>query len=231
MAVSAPPAGRHKAHSSTGGRQHLNRRRVLDAARALVDREGVAELTIRRLGLELGVEGMSLYKHVADKDAVLDGIVELLWAEVPASPDPAADWRDALRELAQGLRDLVHRHPKAAPLLVSRNFINASALRCWDAYLQVLQRAGFERQRALDAICAVGTQGLGYGLMELRCLGSEAESGQPETQIQRLRRVTRFLPADLPDSLVELAMDLSGQCDFDRCFKIAVDAVLGGLAP
>ncbi|MGH2468699.1 MAG: TetR/AcrR family transcriptional regulator C-terminal domain-containing protein, partial [Chloroflexota bacterium] len=181
--------------------------------------------------IELGVEGMSLYKHVADKDAVLDGIVELLWAEVPANPGPEADWRQALGELAGGLRALFQRHPKVAPLLVSRNFINASALRCWDAYLQVLQRAGFERQRALDAICAIGTQGLGYGLMELQCLGPVAEGGQAESQIQRLRRVTRSLPADLPDALVELAMDLSGQCDFDRCFTIAVDAVLGGVRP
>ena len=62
---------------------------------------------------------MSLYKHVAGKDDLLDGIVVLLWAEIPADPAPG-DWREAIRQLAGSLRDLVHRHPAAAPLLTSR---------------------------------------------------------------------------------------------------------------
>jgi AcrR family transcriptional regulator len=204
---------------------------VLEAALAVVDREGLDHLTIRRLGIELGVEGMSLYKHVTDKDAVLDGIAELLWAEIPASPDPACEWRDALRQLAHGLRDVFRRHPLAAPLLVTTNCINAGALRCLDAYREVLQRAGFERRQALDALCAVTGQAAGYGLMELRCLGPDPGAVSRESHIQRLRRVTSSLPADIPDSLIELAMDLSGNCDYDRCFDIAIDAVIGGLKP
>jgi AcrR family transcriptional regulator len=229
MTITTEPA--EPASGPVRARQPLNRRRVLEAALALVDREGLAELTIRRLGLELGVEGMSLYRHVADKDAVLDGIVELLWAELPASPDGEGDWRPALRELAAGLRGVCGRHPAAAPLLVSRNFINAPALRCYDAYLTVLRRAGFERRRALDAICAVGGQALGFGLMEVRCLAPAADAGASESDLQRLRRVTRSLPDDLPDSLIALAMELTGTCDFDRCFEISIAALIAGLEP
>ena len=225
LAKSRRAAGRRPA------RPGLNRRRVLEAALAVVDRDGLDELTIRRLGIELGVEGMSLYKHVADKDAVLDGVVELLWAEVPASPGPETEWHAALRQLADGLRAMFRRHPRAAPLLVTRNFLNPAALRCYDAYLNVLYGAGFERRPALDALCAVAGQAFGYSLVELRCAGPQPEGAQPESQIQLLRRITQALPPDLPDSLVELAMELSGFCEFDRCFEVGVSAVIAGLHP
>src|SRR5215472_13169982 len=81
MPVSTPSPKQHRNRQAVGLRQPLNRQRVLQAALAVVDREGMDQLTIRRIGEELAVEGMSLYKHVDDKDAVLDGIVELLWAE------------------------------------------------------------------------------------------------------------------------------------------------------
>lgn len=230
MAVSIPPPKQHRSRQAAGLRQPLNRQRVLEAALAVVDREGMDQLTIRRIGEELAVEGMSLYKHVADKDAVLDGIVELLWAELPASPDPDGDWRDALQQLAEGLRAVFRDHPRAAPLLATRNFLNAAALRCYDAYLRVLQGAGFERRAALDALCAVGGQAMGYSLVELQCAGPDTPIAR-ETELQRLRRVTQSLPGDAPDSLIELAMELSGTCDLDRCFSIGLSTVIAGLHP
>lgn len=231
MAISPAVAKQRRTRGSATHRPALNRQRVLEAALAVVDRDGLGELTIRRLGIELGVEGMSLYKHVADKDAVLDGIVELLWAEVPAQPDPNGDWREALRVLAEGLRTVFRRHPNAAPLLATRNFISVAALRCYDAYLQILQAAGFQRRAALDALCAVAGQALGYSLFELHCAGPQSDRTPPETQLQLLRRVTQSLPADLPDSLVELAMELSGFCELDHCFSIGLSTVIAGLHP
>jgi TetR/AcrR family transcriptional regulator, tetracycline repressor protein len=104
---------------------------------------------------------MSLYKHVADKDALLDGIVELLWAGFPASPDPDGGWRDTLRLLAEAIRAVFRRRPRAALLLATRNFLNMAALRCYDAYLRLLQAAGFERRAAPNALCAVAGQAMG----------------------------------------------------------------------
>lgn len=224
-------ANRSAATRGTGKREPLNRQRVLDAALAYVDAHGLAALTMRRLGTELGVEGMSLYKHVADKEALLDGIVEHLWAEVPTPSNPRVGWRRALRELAWGLLDLFRRHPKSAPLLVLREFVNLQSLRCYDAYLTVLQRAGFDRRAALDATGAVVGHALGYGLLELRYLGSIPETYESTSDIQQIRRVTQSLPADAPDSLIELAIDLTGECDRDRCFTITINALLNGLTP
>lgn len=224
-------AGRPAAGKPSDKPRPLNRQRVLEAALTYVDRYGLAGLTMRRLGTELGVEGMSLYKHVADKGALLDGIVELLWAEVSATPPPGTGWRDALRQLAGGLRDVFHRHPNSAPLLATRSFVNIETLRCYEAFLDVVRRAGFDRRRALDAVGAVVGQALGYALLELRYQGETRDLTEPESDIQRIRRLSRTLPADAPDSLVELAAELTRDCDGDRCFTISIEALLDGLAP
>lgn len=215
----------------TDKRQPLNRQRVLTAALAYADRHGLAGLTMRRLGTELGVEGMSLYKHVADKDALLDGVVELLWTEVPAGPAPGAGWREALRELADGLYALFGRHPTVAPMMATRNFINIETLRRYQAYLEILQQAGFDRRRGLDAIGAVVGQGVGYGLLALRYTNPNPDPAEIESHFQWIRRITRSLPADTPDPLVELAIDLTSECDPDRCFAISIEALLNGLTP
>ncbi|MPZ27458.1 MAG: TetR family transcriptional regulator [Micromonosporaceae bacterium] len=225
------PAQQAPAGEPTGRRQPLNRQRVLSAALAYADRHGLAGLTMRRLGTELGVEGMSLYKHVADKDALLDGIVELLWAEVPAGPAPDAGWRQALRNFADGLYRVFGRHPIVAPLIATRNFVNIEVLRRYQAYLELLRQTGFDRRRGLDAIGAVVGQGVGYGLLALRYTDPAPQTAEPESNLQRIRRITRTLPADVPDPLVELAVDLTSECDTDRCFAISIDALLAGLAP
>lgn len=209
----------------TTKRQPLNRQRVLRAALTYVDEHGLAALTMRRLGGALGVEGMSLYKHVADKEALLDGIVEQLWAEIPA-PAPRLGWRRALRELAQSLLTLFRQHPKSAPLLVQRPFLNHPSLRCYDAYMALLQRQGFPRRDALNTIGAVIAHALGFGLLELRYLGPT-----PDNPISHIRHVAGGLPPDTPDSLIQLALDLTPDCDNDRCFALTINALLDGLKP
>lgn len=224
-------ANQQAATRPAGTRRPLNRQRVLDAALAYVDEHGLAALTMRRLGAHLGVEGMSLYKHVADKEALLDGIVERLWTEVPTPSSSRIGWRRALRELAWGVLDLFRRHPKSAPLLVLREFVNLESLRCYDAYLTALQRTGFDRSGAFDAVGVVVGQALGYGLLELRCLGPNPDTTEPATDVQLIRRVTKSLPANAPDSLIQLAVELTADCDRDRCFTLAVNTLLDGLAP
>src|SRR3954454_23063390 len=101
------------------GRSRLNRDLVLRAAVALADSGGIESLTMRRLGQDLGVEAMSLYKHVANKEALLDGMVDLVFAEI-ALPAGDTDWRTAMRDRAVSARGALIRHPWATPLMQSR---------------------------------------------------------------------------------------------------------------
>ncbi|MEV4257940.1 TetR family transcriptional regulator, partial [Spirillospora sp. NPDC049652] len=91
----------------------LTRQAVLEAALALADREGLKALSMRRIGQELGVEAMSLYQHVAGKDALLDGLVEQLFTQVALPPAGAADWRGWLRGYADALLGALLAHPRA----------------------------------------------------------------------------------------------------------------------
>ncbi|WP_308364142.1 TetR family transcriptional regulator [Streptomyces sp. ISL-86] len=103
----------------TAARKPLSAERVLRAALALADAGGTDALTMRRLGQELGVEAMSLYKHVANKDAILDGIVDLVVAEI-ALPDAGEHWKTAMRRRAISANEVMLRHPWACRLIMSR---------------------------------------------------------------------------------------------------------------
>lgn len=218
-----------QARPPANGRRHLTRARVLEAALAYADAHGAEALSMRRLGTELGVEGMSLYKHVSDKDALLDGMVELLWAELSISPAPDADWSDALRRLAYAIRDLFRRHPNTAPLVAARNFVNEYVVRCYDAHVRLLERAGFERRTAIQAVSTVIGHAIGHALLELRWADAHPENTDDVSNVARIRLVTQTLPLDLPDALVELAVELTDDYDRDRYFELSTAALLHGL--
>src|ERR671933_1997998 len=95
---------------AVAGRRPLNRRRVLEAAVRFADREGLESLTMRRLGAELGVEAMSLYNHVPNKSALLDGMVEVLLNELEVPPEKLG-WEERIREGYGAFRRLAHEHP------------------------------------------------------------------------------------------------------------------------
>ena len=146
----------------------LNRQRVLQAALRLVDQEGLESLSMRRLGQELGVGATALYNHVADKAAMLDGLVETVLGEVLLPPgDDAADWMAAIRSICRSLRQVAHHHPKLVPLIASRPFNSPGALRPVEVMFQVLCRAGFEEKLVVEAQRALSGFVLGYVQMEL----------------------------------------------------------------
>jgi AcrR family transcriptional regulator len=123
-------------------RTPLTRERVLDAAVALADREGVGSLSMRRLARELGVEAMSLYHHVPGKQALLDGMVDLVFGEIEL-PAADGDWKAAMRRRAVSAREALGRHPWAISLMESRRTPGPANLRHHDAVLGCLRRAGF----------------------------------------------------------------------------------------
>jgi len=112
-----------------GGAAPLSRERVLRAAVALADQSGIEPLTMRRPGQELGVEAMSLYNHVANKDDILDGIVDLVVSDIDVPPT-GTDWKTAMRQRAISAHQVFLTHPSAALLIMSRYTIGPGMTRC-----------------------------------------------------------------------------------------------------
>jgi AcrR family transcriptional regulator len=133
MSATRTPASRQRAP--------LTREAVLDAAIALADAHGIAALTMRRLAQELGVEAMTLYYHVANKEEILSGIVDRVVGEFEL-PEPGDAWKAALRRTAVSAHDVLLRHRWAAALMLSSGSVSASRLRYMEALLRTLRQAG-----------------------------------------------------------------------------------------
>lgn len=146
-------------------RPRLNRERVLAAAVALADREGPEALTVRRLADDLQVHPTSLYNHVASKEAILDGVVERLFAEADL-PAEVATWQSWIKEVAVALRALARAHPGAYLVLTRRAPDNPAAFRFSELGLSAFLRAGFPVRPAVSAVQAVSLAMLGLGLNE-----------------------------------------------------------------
>jgi AcrR family transcriptional regulator len=208
----------------TRTRPPLSREQVLRGAVRYVDEHGLDALSMHKLGAALGVKGMSLYKHVADKDDLLDGIVEQLWAEIPLQPAPG-DWRAAVRGLATALRDLVHRHPHAASLLTSRQTFLERPLRIAHNVLTVMRGEGVPEQCAVALLRTVFPYGIGYALAEL-AIPQPCAAGD---EIARIRRMSDLLSPQAPDDLVRTALLLCSDCDLTAEFGIGLDLMIRGL--
>ena len=144
------------------------------AAVELADRDGLGALTMRRLGSELGVEAMSLYKHVANKEEILDGIVELVVGEIEI-PSEGADWRDAMRRRAISAREVLNRHSWAIGLLEARGSMGRTALRYLDAILGNLRSAGFSIENAAHAFWLLDSFVYGHVIQETSVSFSTSE--------------------------------------------------------
>src|SRR5437660_12104900 len=123
-----------QAAASAKARKPLNRERVLRAAIKFANQSGLESLSMRKLGQGLGVEAMSLYNHVANKDDLLDGMVDIVFAEIGLPPS-GADWRAAMRERAIAARAVLSRHRWAIGLMESRSQPGPATLRHHDAVL------------------------------------------------------------------------------------------------
>jgi AcrR family transcriptional regulator len=182
---------------------------VLAAALELVDREGLKALSMRRLGAALDVEAMTLYHYVPTKDALLDGLVELVMSHC-APFVPAGDWRAGLARYASSLRANLLAHPNLLPLVATRPAVTPDTLRTVEQGLRLLVDAGFPLGRALDALNALSVFVIGHATSEV---------GIGETEVPDL--------ADFP-LLAEAARTGLGTDDHSR-FTFAVDAFLAGL--
>ena len=172
----------------TSPRPPLTKERVLRAAVDLADRDGLGALTMRRLGSELGVEAMSLYKHVANKEEILDGIVELVVGEIEI-PSEGADWKEAMRRRAISAREVLNRHSWAIGLLEARGSMGPTALRYLDAILGNLRSAGFSIENAAHAFWLLDSYVYGHVIQETSVAFNTSKE-MPESVGSVLEQVT-----------------------------------------
>lgn len=150
----------------TPRRTPLSRERVFEAALAFADEWGLEKLSMRRLGQELGVEAMSLYNHVTNKDDILDGIVDLVVSEF-SPPGEDVPWREGLRETAGSVRRALLRHPWAAALVESRVTPSRVRFRHSEAVIRTLREAGFSNEQAYRAQLTLSSYVYGFALQEV----------------------------------------------------------------
>ena len=150
---------------SPAERASLSRERVLRGAVAIADAGGIGALTIRSLARELGVKPMSLYHHVAGKDEILDGIVDLVFSEIDL-PAPGGDWQAEMRRRAASARRALGRHRWAIGLLESRANPGPATLRHHDATIGTLRAAGFSVAATAHAYALLDSYVYGFALQE-----------------------------------------------------------------
>lgn len=202
----------------TAKRQPLSRRRVLEAAVRFVDREGLEALSMRKLGAELEVEAMSLYNHVPNKDALLDGMVELLLSELRVPPE-TGDWELRIREAYRAYRRLAHEHPNVFPLFVARPPDTMDGVWLVEEFMKTLRGAGFDPGTALHAFRALSSYVTGYAMAEIRGFAMEPAGTRPGA---------RILPPEEFPHLAEMEPYL-GKVDHDAEFEFGLDLLFAGL--
>jgi len=210
----------------TTPRDALSRDRVLQAALALADAHGLEALSMRRLGTELGVEAMSLYRHVRGKEALLDAMVDaivLQWVtETPAqtkSPS-AVDWRARLAEIMHRAHDTLLDHPWAVELVAARPQVGDGRLRYAEAITAALFEAGFTPQLAHHGLHIVDGTITGFSAQEARRPTAQAMGD----------RVQELYDGRLADEFPSISVTIREHHDHGEEYALMVDLVIDGLA-
>lgn len=207
------------------GREPLSPQRVIRAAVGLADERGAPGVTMRAVAARLGVKAMSLYNHVADRDALMDGMIDAVFAEAPA-PTPRADWREAMRDRTCSLRSALLRHPWAIGLLDSRKKPGPTLLRHHDATLGALKAGGFSVTAAARAVSVIDSYLYGFVLQE-----SSLPFDGPEEMHEVAGGVLESSLAEGLPNLAELVRARSQETgyDFDREFGYGLTLLLDAI--
>jgi AcrR family transcriptional regulator len=203
----------------------LSRERVLGAAVLLADEGGLESLTMRELGLRLGVEAMSLYNHVANKDDLLDGMVDLVVSEIDLPAD-AVDWKEAMRRRAVSAQAVFSRHPWASGLIDSRGSSGPARLRYFDWVIGTLRRAGFTLEMAIRAFSLLDSYIYGFGRQQFN-----ASAGGDMSPEEMAEAFLQAIPADEYPYLREMVVDYALGPGYDEGadFGFGLDLILDGL--
>jgi TetR/AcrR family tetracycline transcriptional repressor len=210
-------------------RERLDRRRVLETALQVIDREGLEALTMRRLATELDVDPMTVHHHAKGKDSLLDGVAALLWEEVD-HPGRSDDAGEVLRTLAHSIRGLFHHHPAAAPLLLRCTDLSRPELELWRVYLHALKAAGLKEPAVVFRPVLSYALGTGYAEVAMMATACEPAQGRRYSDQEVLLYLGQALPPRTSPELAAAAVEMIADCDADRCFGDGLELMLAGLA-
>jgi AcrR family transcriptional regulator len=213
------------ATSRRRGRPPLSRERVLQTALQRADEGGIDSVTMRRLAQELDVEAMALYYHFANKDEVLDGLVDLVFSEIDLPPADV-HWKTSMRQRAISIREALSRHPWAIGLMESRRYPGPATLRHHDAVIGCLRRDGFSVEKAAHAYSLLDSYIYGFALQQ---------TNLPFRTSQEAAEVAQDILEDFPGAgypyLTELAVEhvMKPGYDYGHEFEYGLDVILDGI--
>jgi AcrR family transcriptional regulator len=203
----------------------LSRERVLQTALKIADQGGLESLSMRKLGHELGVEAMAVYYHFANKDEVLDGIVDLVFGEINL-PVAGADWKTAMRQRAISLRDVLARHRWAIGMMESRRNPGRANLRHHDAVIGNLRAAGFDMEMVAHAYSLLDGYIYGFALTKMNL---PFDSGDDVAELAQ-DMLEPFPSGDYPNLVAFIREHaMKPGYDFGDEFEYGLDVVLDGL--
>jgi AcrR family transcriptional regulator len=208
----------------------LSRDRVLRAAVTIADTDGLESVTMRRIGDALGAEAMSLYYHVANKEDLLNGLVELVATEINDVVDridlPSAGWKQSMRRRILSAREIMLRHPWAPRLFETRTTMSPAVIRYHDRLVGLMHAGGFSYDLAHHALHALGSRALGFSQELFAPSAGAAESDRMLVdlagQLPNLVGMLSEIAHDDPDSTL-------GWCDDQAEFEFSLDLILDGL--
>lgn len=206
-------------------RAKLTRDRVIDAALRIMDEEGLDAVSMRRVGRELGVEAMSLYHHVHDKEDLLLGIREQVLSRF-LDPGTNGDWEVRARQAARSWRQILRAHPNIMVLISeSKRFaMTPTSLRPTETALRLLREVGLPEDDAVKAFCALGGFIVGFVMFEIGVTRASGPGDQPPTPEELMAE----LPADeFPCFMSSLPYLMQG--DIDQRFEYGLDLLIAGI--
>jgi len=208
-------------------REPLSRERILRTAVALADEGGVESLSMRKIALELGVVPMALYKHVANKDEVLDGMVDVVVGEIDPPPG-GTDWKTTIRQRVLSARSALLRHPWASQVIESRTDPTPTVLEYMDSMVGIFRAGGFSIDLTHHAMHAMGSRLLGF----TQELFDDSVDLDPAATAVMVQQMAGKYP-HIIEMLVAITHDeasVVGQgCDDQFEFEFALDLMLDGL--
>ncbi|WP_131735613.1 TetR/AcrR family transcriptional regulator [Actinomadura roseirufa] len=213
----------------------LSRRRVLRAAVGLADREGLDALTMRRLAQEVGAEAMSLYHHVANKEAVLDGVVEVVLGEVMAAvdeveaPPPEDDWQALMRARILAAREVFLRHRWAPRVFETRASTSPLFIAYYDDIVAILRAGGFSFDLTHRALHVLGSRALGFTQELFQPDGAQTANDTAAAMMEQMADRFPNIVGMLADAVHDDPDGTLGFCDDQFEFEFALDLILEGL--
>ncbi len=219
-----------------GARAPLSKQRVLQAAVALAERDGIESLTMRKLADELGAGAMSLYHYVPNKEQLLDGMVDIVFSEIEL-PSTDVDWKTALRRRAISTREVLNRHRWAVGLMESRLTPGPASFALHNAVLGCLREGGFSIEMTIQAYSVQDAYIYGFALQEKSLPFDNAEEGAAVAQ-EQVRQFAETAEeqqlATLAEEFPYLAEVVAGHVakvgyDFTAAFEYGLDLILDAL--